>query len=239
MLRYCSLMWSFTKKPWFRFVRRWSIRLFLGFVAISLFLVLLFKWINPFYNFTMLRKNWSGAPDYHIQKKWVPIEKISRSMQLAVICGEDQNFNEHFGFDFKALKAAAANNAKGRKIRGASTISQQTAKNVFLWGGRSYIRKGLEAWFTLLIETIWGKKRIMEVYLNVAETGYGLFGVEAAAQQYYTIPASKLGKKQAAAIASILPSPVKWKLSSYPAVRRQHLILHAMNRYGIQLKYLE
>lgn len=160
-------------------------------------------------------------------------------MQLAVICGEDQHFNNHFGFDFAALKSAAEHNAKGGKVRGASTISQQTAKNVFLWNGGGYIRKGFEAWFTLLIEVIWGKQRIMEVYLNVAETGKGIFGMEAAAQTYFNKSSKSLTRMEAAAIASILPSPKKWRIGHSPASRRQILITRAMTRYGIELEYLK
>lgn len=233
-------MWAFTKLAWFLFLKRWLIRLFLGFITLSLILVILFKWVNPTWNVTMLSRKWNSEKEgFTISKTWVPIEKINKNMQLAVICGEDQHYCEHFGFDFDALQKAAANNAKGKAVRGASTISQQTAKNVFLWGGRSYIRKGLEAWFTLLIEIIWGKERIMEVYLNVAETGDGLFGVEVAAQKYYHTTAQMLSQTQAAAIASIFPSPIRWKIRSKVASRRQYLILKAMRYYGIELCYLK
>jgi len=173
------------------------------------------------------------------QKKWVDIEQISTQMQLAAICGEDQHFTEHFGFDFHAISAAASHNARGKKVRGASTITQQTAKNVFLWNGGGYFRKAIEAWYTLLIEIIWGKKRIMEVYLNVAETGEGVFGVEAAANKYFHISASKLNTWHAVQIASILPSPRKWNMNKYPAYGRRHVILTAMNKYNIQLTYLK
>lgn len=233
-------MASFFKSAKWKTAKRWTLRLFIGFIALSLILVLLFKWVNPPGTLTMLsRKITSDKEGFRLERHWVPIEKISRNMQLAVICGEDQNFCNHFGFDLKAIQAAAANNASGRKVRGASTISQQTAKNVFLWGGRSYIRKALEAWFTLLIEIIWGKERIMEVYLNVAETGDGLFGVEAAARRYYGVSASRLSQTQAAAIASIFPSPRKWKIGGRYASRRQYLILRSMRYYGIELKYLQ
>jgi monofunctional biosynthetic peptidoglycan transglycosylase len=228
------------RKPWFLFFKKWSIRIFLGFIALSILLVLLFKWVNPSYTFTMMgRKMASQKNNFEIQKTWVPIEKMGKNMQLAVICGEDQHFTEHHGFDFKAIRAAVAHNTNGGRVRGASTISQQTAKNVFLWNGRSYLRKGLEAWFTLLIEVIWGKKRIMEVYLNIAETGDGIFGTEAAARKYFGTSCNRLNRYQAAALASIFPSPRRWHIGRYPASLRQRNILTAMNNYGIQLNYLD
>ncbi len=231
---------AFLSLPWIIFIRKWVFRLVLGFLGLSLFLVLLFKWVNPPYTLTMLsRKMASDKKEFHVQKEWKDLNEISPNMQLAVICGEDQHFCSHNGFDFEAIKNAMDHNQKGGPVRGASTISQQTAKNVFLWEGRSWIRKGLEAWFTLLIETIWGKKRIMEVYLNVAETGDGLFGAEAAAKYYYHTTAQKLNKQQAAGIASIFPSPRKWRIGGYPASYRQNIILYAMTRYGIELTYLK
>jgi len=142
----------------------------------------------------------------------VPLEKISSAMPLAVIAAEDQKFEEHFGFDLEAIKKAEKYNKRhqGKKTKGASTISQQTAKNVFLWPNRSWIRKGFEVYFTFLIEIFWSKQRIMEVYLNVIEMGNGVYGVEAAAQEYFHKPASKLSVREAALIAAILPSPLKW-----------------------------
>lgn len=142
---------------------------------------------------------------------WVPIEEISTNLQLAVICSEDQNFLKHHGFDIKAIEKAYENNKKGNKIKGASTISQQTAKNVFLWPNRSWLRKGLETYFTFLIELIWNKERIMEVYLNSIEMGPGIYGAEAASQYWFNKSASKLTPYEAAAIASILPNPLRYK----------------------------
>lgn len=229
---------SVFSRPWFVFIKRWLVRLALGFVALSLFMVLLFKWVNPTCTFTMLTRKSNNNKTFQLKKEWKSIDDISVNMQLAAICGEDQHFCEHYGFDFTAIKSAVANNMKNGSVRGASTISQQTAKNVFLWEGRSWLRKGLEAWFTLCIELIWGKKRIMEVYLNVAETGEGMFGVEAAARKYYGTSAKNLTRTQAAAIVSILPSPRKWRIGGYPAIGRQNIIMYAMNTYGIELKYL-
>lgn len=216
-------------------IRKWLFRILLGFIVISILWVLALKWINP--GTTLLMK--SRSAENPIKKEWVPLENISQNMQLAVICGEDQNYCQHWGFDVKAIKAAAEHNLKGGKKRGASTISQQTAKNVFLWEGRSWIRKGLEVWFTGLIELIWGKERIMEVYLNVIETGEGLFGVEAAAQTYYGKSAFQLKKYEAAQIAGLLPCPRTCSLHSRFTARRTQIIYHAMTHYGIQLEYLK
>jgi monofunctional biosynthetic peptidoglycan transglycosylase len=140
-------------------------------------------------------------------KDWMPISQMDPDMARAAIAAEDGNFCSHHGFDFKAMEQAFQNNEKGRKLRGGSTISQQTAKNVFLWQGRSYLRKGLEAWFTVLIEHIWGKRRIMEVYLNVAETGIHTYGANAGARRYFHHDASRLSPVEAARIAAVLPLP--------------------------------
>jgi len=219
----------------FAVIRKWVFRIVLGFIALSFILVLTLKWVNPGKTLLMI----SRSGDKPLQKEWVDIESISRNMQLAVICGEDQHFCQHWGFDIKAIKAAAEHNLKGGKKRGASTISQQTAKNVFLWEGRSWVRKGLEVWFTALIELIWGKERIMEVYLNVIETGDGLFGVEAAAQNYYGKSTAKLSKIEAARISGLLPCPRTCGILSNFTARRAQVIYHAMTRYGIELEYLK
>lgn len=219
----------------FGFIRKWIFRILLWFIVLSFVWVLALKWINP--GTTLLMK--SRGKEYTIQKEWVDLNNISKNMQLAAICGEDQHFCQHWGFDLKAIKAAAEHNLKGGKKRGASTISQQTAKNVFLWEGRSWLRKGLEVWFTALIELVWGKERIMEVYLNVIETGEGLFGVEAAAKSYYGKSADKLSKNEAAHIAGLLPCPRTCSLQSRFTARRAQVIYHAMTRYGIELEYLK
>ncbi|WP_339810618.1 monofunctional biosynthetic peptidoglycan transglycosylase, partial [Zunongwangia profunda] len=145
------------------------------FFLITFLLVLLFKWIPlPFTPLMAIR--YFEHSDEEIKHEWVPIEAISKNLQLAVICSEDQNFENHSGFDFEAIQKAIENNKKGKRVRGASTISQQTAKNAFLWPGRNYIRKGLEAYFTFLIEFLWSKERILEVYLNSIEMGKGVYG---------------------------------------------------------------
>ncbi len=197
------------------FSRIWKIclKIFLWFIAISIVLVLLFKWvpipITPLMVIRCVEQKMEGK-DMKLEKKWKPLEEISPSLQLAVVCSEDQNFLKHHGFDFGAIEKAMKHNKKSKKKRGASTISQQTAKNVFLWPGRSWVRKGFEVYFTFLIETFWSKERIMEVYLNVIEMGPGIYGAEAASQAYFNKSAIKISKQQAATIAVVLPSPLKY-----------------------------
>ena len=185
---------------------RFVVRAVVVLVVFSLVWALAYRWINPPTTFLMLRDAVQGN---HVEQHWVGLDDIAKSVPRAVIGAEDANFCVHNGFDFAAMEAAMARNANGKKLRGGSTISQQTAKNVFLWPGRSYVRKGAEAWFTGLIELMWGKPRIMEVYLNVIEMGPGIFGVEAAAQHYFKTSAAKLSPKQAARLAAILPQPIK------------------------------
>jgi len=165
---------------------------------------------------------------------WVSIDNMATSIQKAVIASEDGKFTSHNGFDVKAIEKAYNNNQKGKKVKGGSTISQQTAKNVFLWPGRSYFRKGLEAYFTVLIEVVWGKERIMEVYLNSIEMGKGIYGIEAASQHWFNKSASNLTKTEAAAIAAILPNPrvYKAKNSSGYINRRKNAIKRQMNFYN-------
>ncbi|MGN3972995.1 monofunctional biosynthetic peptidoglycan transglycosylase [Tsuneonella sp. SYSU-LHT278] len=178
-------------------------KLFAGFVVLSLALVLLFRFLPVPVTATMLLDG-NG-----ITKDWEPLSNIDRNLVSAVIAAEDGKFCSHDGFDREAIEQAIERNAKGGRIRGGSTISQQTAKNVFLWQGGGYIRKGFEAWFTFLIENLWGKRRIMEVYLNVAETGIGTYGAEAGAQRYYGHSAARLSRTEAARMAAALPLPKK------------------------------
>ncbi len=187
-------------------VLRFLVKLLLGFVGLSLALVLVFRFVPVPITATMLFDS-NG-----ITKDWEPLSRIDRNMVRAVIAAEDGKFCTHNGFDREAIEKAIARNAQvyangSGHIRGGSTISQQTAKNVFLWQGGGFVRKGFEAWFTFLIENIWGKRRIMEVYLNVAETGIGTYGVEAGAQRYYKHSAARLTPSEAARMAAALPLP--------------------------------
>ncbi|HEY1062343.1 MAG TPA: monofunctional biosynthetic peptidoglycan transglycosylase [Daejeonella sp.] len=183
------------------------------FLAISLVWVLIYRFINPPITFLMLQRAVErkiDGKDMKIDKSWISIEDVSTNLKRAAIAGEDVNFMNHRGFDFKAMETAFEKNKKGKKIRGGSTISQQTAKNVFLWPGRSYIRKAFEAYFTVLIELLWGKERILEVYLNVIEMGDGIYGAEAAVQNYWGKSASSMSKSQAALLIAVLPNPLRW-----------------------------
>lgn len=191
------------------------VKISLWFFGLSVFSVLLFRFVpipvTPLMLMRCMEQKKEGM-ELKLQKDWVSLDDISSVMPLAVIAAEDQRFEDHFGFDISAIQKAEKYNErhKGRRMKGASTISQQTAKNVFLWPSRSWIRKGFEVYFTFLIETLWSKKRIMEVYLNVIETGDGFYGVQEASLRYFKKPASKLNIKEAARIAAILPNPRKW-----------------------------
>jgi len=184
-----------------RWVVRFLFKTLVGFLGLSLALVLLFKFVPVPVTATML------LDGNVITKDWTSLSNIDRNMVRAVIAAEDGKFCTHHGFDREAIEKAIENNARGGRIKGGSTISQQTAKNVFLWQGGGYVRKGFEAWFTVLIEQIWGKRRIMEVYLNVAETGIGTYGVEAGARRYFGSSAASLTPLQAARMAAALPLP--------------------------------
>ncbi|MBP6373774.1 MAG: monofunctional biosynthetic peptidoglycan transglycosylase [Flavobacterium sp.] len=223
-----------------KFVRILS-KIALWFLGISVGLVLVFKFIPVFYTPLMLTRsieNKMEGKDMVCSHNWVPLDRISRNLQKAVIASEDGRFLTHHGFDFEAIQKAMENNEQGKKLKGGSTISQQTAKNVFLWQGRSYLRKGLEAYFTVLIELIWGKERIMEVYLNSIEMGDGVYGAQAACQYWYRKDASSLTKIQAAGIAAILPNPRKYKATNSSAYinRRKSRIVKHMGYVG-KLEY--
>ncbi|MEJ6792340.1 MAG: monofunctional biosynthetic peptidoglycan transglycosylase [Lacinutrix sp.] len=207
----------------------------LWFIIISFGLVMLFKWVPvPITPLMVIRYFEKDSPKI-LQHDWQPLENISKNLQLAVICSEDQNFLKHNGFDIKAIEKAYQDNKKGKRIKGASSISQQTAKNLFLWPQRSWLRKGFETYFTFLIELTWSKERIMEVYLNSIEMGDGIYGAEAAAKYWFKKPASKLSKLEASAIAAILPSPRKYKanpVTNYIAGRKKW-ITNQMNFFGV------
>jgi monofunctional biosynthetic peptidoglycan transglycosylase len=194
----------------------WVAKFILWFVGISLALVLLFKFVPPPVTATMIL-NGDG-----ITKDWESLSNIDRNLVTAVIAAEDGKFCSHNGFDQEAIEKAIKRNAEGGRIRGGSTISQQTAKNVFLWQGGGFFRKGLEAWFTFLIENIWGKHRIMEVYLNVAETGIGTYGAEAGSQRYFNHSAARLTKTEAARMAAALPLPQKRSVTNPTGFTRRY-----------------
>jgi monofunctional biosynthetic peptidoglycan transglycosylase len=209
----------------------------LWFFGISILSVILFKWVPvPITPLMVIRVVESKFDDSEtiFSHDWEPLENISPNLQKAVIASEDGNFLKHSGFDFAAMQKAFKNNKKGKKIKGGSTISQQTAKNVFLWQGRSYLRKGLEAYFTVLIELIWGKERIMEVYLNSIEMGNGVYGAQEAARYWYSTTAKDLTPREAAGIAAILPNPRKYKASNSSSYvnRRKEKIQRVMRQVG-------
>jgi monofunctional biosynthetic peptidoglycan transglycosylase len=208
-----------------------------GFLALTVFLVLTFRFVPVPTSGLMVQRrveSWSSGKPYVSRHRWVPLEDISPSLGAAVIAAEDQNFADHFGFDWQAIEKAVQHNEKSRRKRGASTVSQQTAKNLFLWNSRSWTRKGLEAWFTLLIEVGWSKKRILEVYLNIVEFGDGIYGAEAAARSFFGKPAKRLTPSEAALLAAVLPNPRKFHANA-PSdyIRgRQAWILNQMRHLG-------
>ncbi len=194
-------------------------RAIVWFVAVSVGLTVIYRFVPVPVTLTMI------MDPNGFDKEWTPLSRIDRNMVAAVIAGEDAKFCSHGGFDQQAIEQAIEKNAKGKRLRGGSTISQQTAKNVFLWQGTGwtrYARKGLEVWFTFLIETIWDKRRIMEIYLNVAETGIGTYGVEAGAQRYYKHSAARLTRVEAARIAAALPAPKRRAVAGATGFTRRH-----------------
>ena len=190
---------------------RWLALTLLAGAALTALPVLLLRWWHPPTSAFMLRAAFdawqSHERNYRTHYEWVDLEQISASAALAVIASEDQQFPFHTGFDVKSIREAVRANAHGHRVRGASTISQQVAKNLFLWSGRTYVRKGLEAYFTVLIELLWPKERILEVYLNVAEFGHGVYGVEAASRHFFHHPAARLTQPESALLAAVLPNP--------------------------------
>lgn len=207
------------------------------FFASSILTVILFRFVNPPVTLLMIQRGFerkAAGKDWKIDKQWKSFDEIADPMKRAAVAAEDQSFLENHGFDFNSIEKAIRKNAHSKKLIGGSTITQQTAKNVFLWPGRSFIRKGFEAYFTVLMEVFWSKKRTMEVYLNVIEIGDGIYGVEAASQAYFNKPASQLTNQQAAAIAVIFPSPLKWSATKPTRYlrHRQYLIMKNMRRLG-------
>ncbi len=226
-----SARFQTVKKNIYR-ITRFCLILFFG---SSIVFTLLYRFVPPPATPLMLIRVIESIGDKKtpaINKDWVSLDNISPYLVLAVITSEDNNFETHFGVDLKAIEKAQKLNARGKKIRGASTITQQTAKNVFLWQARNYVRKGLELYFSGLIELFWGKKRIMEVYLNVIEMGDGIYGAEAASQKYFKKSAKNLTRSEAAAIAAVLPNPRRWrpdKPTAYIAKKKAWIIRNMNN----------
>jgi monofunctional biosynthetic peptidoglycan transglycosylase len=209
----------------------------LAWLTASCALVLVFRFLPVPFSALMAQRRVealvAGGP-YHPLHRWVPLDRIAPSMGVAVIAAEDQNFEEHFGFDWQAIEKAYVHNEHSRRKRGASTVSQQTAKNLFLWESRSWLRKGFEAYFTLLLETLWPKRRILEVYLNIVEFGDGVYGVDAAAHKFFGRSAAALSPAQAALLAAVLPNPHRFRADApSPFLRgRQEWILQQMRQLG-------
>lgn len=207
----------------------------LWFFAITVLWVIVYRFVNPPVTWLMIQRGFerkADGKDWKIDKEWRNFDELSTNLKYAAMAGEDANFLHHWGFDTKSIQKAYEKNQSGKPMRGGSTISQQTAKNVFLWPGRSWVRKGFEAYFTVLIEIFWSKKRILEVYLNVIEMGDGIYGAEAATRFYYRKPATQLSKRQAALLIAVLPNPRRWtpaKPTPY-IYKKQYLILRNMRR---------
>ncbi|EKN3837930.1 monofunctional biosynthetic peptidoglycan transglycosylase, partial [Yersinia enterocolitica] len=217
----------------------WGKRAVIGIVALWLAGILIFAFLPVPFSMVMIERQlgaWlTGDFSYVAHSDWVPMDEISPYMALAVMAAEDQKFPEHWGFDVGAIESALAHNQRNQnRIRGASTLSQQTAKNLFLWDGRSWVRKGLEVGLTAGIELVWTKRRILTVYLNIAEFGDGIFGVEAAARHFFNKPASKLSASEAALLAAVLPNPLRFKANapSGYVISRQQWILRQMRQLG-------
>ncbi len=219
------------RRSWLGRLARAIVGLLVICILASIVTVVLFRWINPPYTAFMAGAQltaWlSRDSTYVFRHQWVDLAQISPNLPLAVVASEDQKFPEHWGFDVEAIEKAYALNQHSHKVRGASTISQQVAKNLFLWSGRSYFRKGLEAYFTILIEAMWPKRRILEVYLNIAEFGVGTYGAQAAAERFFHITAARLTRGDAAVLAAVLPNPEHYSAaapSRYVQQRREWIL---------------
>jgi monofunctional glycosyltransferase len=223
-----------------RRIFRGIMKVLLGLFLFSIVMVVVYRFVPVPVTILQLSRCVEQVVDgkpLKLNKDWEPIENISNRLQLAVVCSEDQKFPHHYGFDIERIEKALKKNKKGKKLRGASTISQQTAKNVFLWESRTWVRKGLEVYFTALIELIWGKERILEVYLNVIEMGDGIYGAQAASQAYFNKDAKKLTKAEAALLVAVLPSPRKYSVTRPGPYmyKRQGWVLGQMAQWGGKL----
>ncbi|WP_312741067.1 monofunctional biosynthetic peptidoglycan transglycosylase [Cedecea neteri] len=224
--------------PW-QWVKRWLLKAVLAVLAVWFMGILVFRFLPVPFSAVMVERQFSawlsGNFGYVAHSDWVSMDDISPWMGLAVLASEDQKFPEHWGFDTDAIEKALAHNERNEnRVRGASTLSQQTAKNLFLWDGRSWLRKGLEAGLTVGLETAWSKRRILTVYLNIAEFGEGVFGVEEASRRYFNKPASRLTPAEAALLAAVLPNPIRFKANAPSGYirQRQQWILRQMRQLG-------
>lgn len=204
------------KHSWFRRLLRWLAVALLLWVLASILLVLVLRFVPPPTSAFMIERRIEALGEdqagFQFRYRWTPMAEISSNLPIALVASEDQKFPEHHGFDVKAIQNALADAEEGARLRGASTISQQVAKNLFLWNGRSYLRKGLEAWYTVLIEALWPKRRILEVYLNIAEFGDGTYGAAAASERYFHTTPAKLSPRQSALLAAVLPNPRRFRV---------------------------
>jgi len=221
----------------FRSLFRRLLKLLLWLMLASALLVLVLRWVPPPGTALMVERkidSWLDNQPIDLQRSWRPWNELPDDLKMAVIAGEDQKFADHWGFDVAAIQAALEHNQQGRSLRGASTLSQQVAKNLFLWSGRSWLRKGLEVWFTGLLEVLWPKQRILEVYLNSVEWEDGVFGAEAAAQYHFKLGAPYLSRQQASLLAAVLPNPREWSASRPSAhiSRRASWIRQQMRQLG-------
>ena len=224
-------LWAFTKRT-----LRWLGILTLAWLAVTIIAVLLLRWCNPLTTSFILRDRivawFNHDAAYHFEHRWIDYRHIATPMKLAVVASEDQKFPDHHGFDFESMQLAWDHNQHGRKIKGASTITQQVAKNLYLWSGRSLLRKAIEAYFTVLLETFCSKQRILEIYLNSAEFGKGVFGVEAASHRYFHKTAAQLNSSEAALLAAVLPAPKRLlvnKPSAYLRARQGWIVTQIPN----------
>lgn len=220
-----------------RRILRLLVLLAVAWVALSCFVVIALRFVPPWTSATMMERRVEalmGGENVDIRHRWVPWSDISPHVGIAMVAGEDQKFPFHHGFDVDAIQDALDAADEGKRLRGASTISQQVAKNLFLWNGRSFVRKGLEAWYTVLIETFWPKRRILEVYMNIAELGDGVYGVGAASDAFFHVPPSRIAPAQAARLAAVLPNPRRFRVDApSPYVqRRTAWILQQMGQLG-------
>lgn len=222
-----------------RRARRWVLLAAAAWLAVTIVPVLLLRWMRPVTSAFMLEARIealrTGEKSYRTDYRWVSLEHISPQAAIAVIASEDQTFPYNYGFDFHSIRSAVRAAEHGARLRGASTISQQVARNLFLWPSRSWVRKGIEAYFTVLLEALWPKERILEVYLNVAQFGRGIYGVEAAARRFYHEPAARLTAGQAAMLAAVLPDPVHWHVdrpSRFVAWKQQWILTQMRNLGG-------